>query len=38
MQLLESGFNPEASKMLHNIEQGREILLEQAIVECLAEL
>jgi hypothetical protein len=26
MQLLEISFNPEASKMLQNIEQGREIL------------
>jgi hypothetical protein len=30
--LLESSFNPEASTMLQNIEQGREILLEQANV------
>jgi hypothetical protein len=29
MRLLESSFNPEASTMLQNIEQGREILLEQ---------
>jgi hypothetical protein len=33
MRLLESIFNPEASTMLQNIEQGREILLEQANVE-----
>jgi hypothetical protein len=33
MRLLESSFNPEASIMLQNIEQGREILLEQANVE-----
>jgi hypothetical protein len=32
MRLLESSFNPEASTMLQNIEQGREILLEQANV------
>jgi hypothetical protein len=32
MNLLESSFNPEASTMLQNIEQGREILLEQANV------
>jgi hypothetical protein len=30
MRLLESSFNPEASTVLQNIEQGREILLEQA--------
>jgi hypothetical protein len=30
MRLLESSFNPEASTMPQNIEQGREILLEQA--------
>jgi hypothetical protein len=30
MRLLESSFNPEVSAMLQNIEQGREILLEQA--------
>jgi adenylosuccinate synthase len=30
MRMLESGFNPEASTVLQNIEQGREILLEQA--------
>jgi hypothetical protein len=30
MHLLESTFNPEASTMLQKIEQGREILLEQA--------
>jgi hypothetical protein len=29
MRLLESSFNPEASTMLQNIEQGREILLER---------
>jgi hypothetical protein len=29
MCLLESSFKPEASTMLHNIEQGREILIEQ---------
>jgi hypothetical protein len=32
MCLLESSFNPEASTMLQNIEQGRETLLEQAYV------
>jgi hypothetical protein len=32
MRLLESSFNPDASTMLQNIEQGREILLEQANV------
>jgi hypothetical protein len=32
MRLLESSFNPEASKLLQNIGQGREILLEQANV------
>jgi hypothetical protein len=32
MCLLESSFNPEASTMLQNIEQGREILLEQVNV------
>jgi hypothetical protein len=32
MRLLESSFNPEASTVLQNIEQGREILLEQANV------
>jgi hypothetical protein len=32
MRLLERSFNPEASTMLQNIEQGREILLEQANV------
>jgi hypothetical protein len=32
MRLLESSFNPEASTMLQNIEQGRKILLEQANV------
>jgi hypothetical protein len=32
MRLLESSFNPEASTMLQNIEQGKEILLEQANV------
>jgi hypothetical protein len=30
MRQLESSFNSEASTMLQNIEQGREILLEQA--------
>jgi hypothetical protein len=30
MRLLESSFNPQASTVLQNIEQGREILLEQA--------
>jgi DNA-binding phage protein len=30
MRLLESSFNPEASTVLQNIEQEREILLEQA--------
>jgi hypothetical protein len=30
MRLLESSFDPEASKVLQNIEQGREILREQA--------
>jgi hypothetical protein len=35
MRLLESSFNPEASTMLQNIEQGREILLEQANVVLL---
>jgi hypothetical protein len=30
MRLLESSFNPVASTMLQNIEQGREIILEQA--------
>jgi hypothetical protein len=32
MRLLESSFNLEASTMLQNIEQGREIFLEQANV------
>jgi hypothetical protein len=32
MRLLESSFNPEASTMLQNNEQRREILLEQANV------
>jgi hypothetical protein len=32
MRLLESSFNPEASTMLQNIEQGRGFLLEQANV------
>jgi hypothetical protein len=32
MRLLESSFNPETSTMLQNIEQGREILLEQVNV------
>jgi hypothetical protein len=32
MSLLESSFNLEASTLLQNIEQGREILLEQANV------
>jgi hypothetical protein len=32
MRLLESSFNPEASTVLQNIEQGREILHEQACV------
>jgi hypothetical protein len=31
-RLLKSSFNPEASSMLQNIEQGSEILLEQANV------
>jgi hypothetical protein len=30
MRILENSFNPEASTMLQNIEQGMEILLEQA--------
>jgi hypothetical protein len=30
--LSESSFNPEASTMLQNIEQGRKILLDQANV------
>jgi hypothetical protein len=33
MCLLESSFNHEASTVLQNIEQGREILLEQANIE-----
>jgi hypothetical protein len=32
LHLLESSFNPEASTMLQNIEQRREILLKQANV------
>jgi hypothetical protein len=32
MQLLESSFNPEASTMLQNIEQRRDILFEQGNV------
>jgi hypothetical protein len=32
MRLLESSFNPEASTMLQNFGQGREILLKQANV------
>jgi hypothetical protein len=32
MRLLESSFNPDDSTMLHNTEQGKEILLEQANV------
>jgi hypothetical protein len=32
MQLLEKSCNPEASTMMQNTEQGREILLEQANV------
>ena len=32
MKLLESSFNPEASKIIENIEQGREIILNQANV------
>jgi hypothetical protein len=32
MRLLESSFNPEASTVLQNIEQEREILLEQVNV------
>jgi hypothetical protein len=32
MRQLESSFNPEASTVLQNIEQGKEILLEQANV------
>jgi hypothetical protein len=35
---LERYFIPEAFKMLQNIEQGREILLEQANVEFLRKL
>jgi hypothetical protein len=30
IRLLESSLNPEASKMLQNIEKGKEILFEQA--------
>jgi hypothetical protein len=30
IRLLESSFNPEASTVLQNIEQGREIVLKQA--------
>jgi hypothetical protein len=33
MRLLESSFNHESSTVLQNIEQGREILLEQANIE-----
>jgi hypothetical protein len=36
MQLLESSFNPEASTILKNIDQGRKILLEQANVVLLS--
>jgi hypothetical protein len=32
MHLLESSFNLDASTIMYNIEQGREILLEQANV------
>jgi hypothetical protein len=35
--MLESSFNHEASKMLQNTEQGREIRLEQAIVALFRE-
>jgi hypothetical protein len=36
MQLLESSFNPETSTMLQNIEQGKEILLEQPNIALLS--
>jgi hypothetical protein len=32
MRQLESSFNPYASTVLNNIEQGREALLEQVII------
>jgi hypothetical protein len=38
MRLLESSFNPEASTMLQNIAQGREILLDQANIALLSGL
>jgi hypothetical protein len=38
MRLLEGSFNPEAFTVLQNIEQGREILLEQANVALLSRI
>jgi hypothetical protein len=38
MRLLENSFNPQASTMLQNIEQGREILLDQANVALFSRI
>jgi hypothetical protein len=38
MRLLESSFNPEASTMMQNIEQGSKILLEQENVALFREI
>jgi hypothetical protein len=38
MRQLESSFNPEAFTMLQNIEQGREILLQQANIALFSRI